>query len=238
METCSMKMYSMETLNMKTYSMEMYRREIYNMERHSMEMHSMEKHSMEIYSMKMAIQHGDKKRRGDDAAFWSNKGQLVRLPPAGVAAAPHQPVSYYRLLGLRQARDWAGVQSPPQELVKLATITYKLVQVYNLTSEIGPLTSGRKKRQRQSDRLPWQELWESRVYPSDDLVGPLIPDDTSMEDSAELAAGQNASRPSDASSIRLAVPNGEHDHVSASSRLCSFWVTGNNLLQSKGAYGA
>lgn len=92
--------------------------------------------------------------------------------------------------------------------------------------------------QLQSDRLPWQELWESRVYPSDDLVGPLIPDDTSMEDSAELAAGQNASRPSDASSIRLAVPNGEHDHVSASSRLCSFWVTGNNLLQSKGAYGA
>ncbi len=65
-----------------------------------------------------------------------------------------------------------------------------------------------------------------------------MPDDTSMEDSAELAAGQNASCPSDASSIRLAVPSGEHDHVSASSKLCRFGVTSNNLLQSKYAYGA
>ncbi len=92
--------------------------------------------------------------------------------------------------------------------------------------------------QLQSDRLPWQELWESRVFPSDDLVGPLMPDDTSIEDSAELAAGQNTSCPSDASSIRLAVPSGEHDHVSASSRLCRIGVISNNLLQSKCAYGA
>ena len=92
--------------------------------------------------------------------------------------------------------------------------------------------------QLESDRLPWQELWESRVFPSDDLVGPLMPDDTSMEDSAELAAGQNTSCPSDASSIRLAVPSREHDHVSASSRLCRFGVTNNSLLQSKCAFGA
>lgn len=48
------------------------------------------------------------------AAFWSHKGQLIRLPPAGVAAAPHQRVSYHRLLGLGQAGDRAGVESDPQ----------------------------------------------------------------------------------------------------------------------------
>lgn len=91
--------------------------------------------------------------------------------------------------------------------------------------------------QLQSDRLPWQELSESRVFPSDNLVGPLMPEDTSTEDSAELAAGQNASCPSDASSIRLAVPSGDIEHVSASSRLCSSGVTRNNLLQSRCAIG-
>ncbi len=48
------------------------------------------------------------------APLWSNKGQLIRLPPASIAAAPHQWVIYHRLLGLGQAGGWAGVQSNPQ----------------------------------------------------------------------------------------------------------------------------